>query len=148
VRINTTERTYDAAGHLTGIRTWVTSTPATVLADIAYTTNRAGMRRTEASTISGDPANGTAAFAYDGVGRLTGYDSPLASTGDRDYAWAGVPDRTGVTSDPSGTPSTVTTSFDAADRPTSDSAGGTWTSDADGRLTAKPTHSLWMPRSA
>jgi RHS repeat-associated protein len=39
-----------------------------------------------------------------------------------------------------GTP--TTTSFDAANRPTSDSLGGTYTSDGDGRLTSQPNQRL------
>ncbi len=118
----------------------------TVCAAITYTRNRAGLVRTESSDIRAtgitDPANGTAAFAYDQMGRLVGYDSPVASSGDLDYAWDTVLDRTGVTTDPSGTPSTVTTTFDAADRPTSDTAGGSYAHDAQGRMTARPGHTM------
>ena len=77
-----TDRTYDAAGRLTGIGTSDAACTAVGDSDCAvvtYTHNRAGMRRTETSTIDGDPGNGTASFAYDGLGRLTGYDSPLGA---------------------------------------------------------------------
>ncbi len=146
---NQTDRTYDDAGRLTAITT--TDTGCTVIggsvcAALAYTRNRAGLVRTEASDIRAtgitDPANGTASFAYDQMGRLIGYDSPVASSGDLDYAWDAVLDRTGVTTDPSGTPATVTTTFDAADRPTSDTAGGTYGHDAQGRMTARPGRTM------
>ena len=81
------------------------------------TYNRAGNRLTEGSTISGDPGNGTATTAYDPLDRLTAYSLPgirtIGSTFDA------VPNRTSLVTD--GTP--VTTTFDAANRPTS---GGSW----------------------
>ena len=133
----TTTRTYDDAGHLTTLEVKV---GATTRASLTYAPNRAGLARTEAQTISGaSSGNGTASFAYDHLGRLTGYDSPIGSTSDRDYAWAKVPDRTGVTADPSGTPATTTYTFDDADRITADSASGTYGTDASGRVTARPS---------
>jgi RHS repeat-associated protein len=93
--------------------------------------NRAGNRLTEASTITGDPSDGTAAMGYDPLGRLVSYSAPgrtLAATFDA------VPNRTTLATD--GTP--VTTTFDAANRPTS----GGYTYDADGRMTARPGQAL------
>ncbi len=132
----TTTRTYDAAGRLTTLEVKAGSTTR---ATLTYAPNRAGLARTEAQTIVGATAgNGTASFAYDHLGRLTGYDSPIGTTSDRDYAWAKVADRTTVTSDPSGTPATTTYTHDAADRITADSASGTYGADASGRVTARP----------
>jgi RHS repeat-associated protein len=106
-------------------------------ASYTYTYNRAGQRLSEASTITGDPTNGTATFAYDALARLTGYMPP--TTSNQTYTWQSVPNRSSVQIG-NGTP--TTTSFDAANRPLSDSTGGTYTSDADGRLTARPGQRL------
>ncbi|MFN8518148.1 MAG: RHS repeat-associated core domain-containing protein [Chloroflexota bacterium] len=133
---NTNARTYDAAGRLTEIRL---AAGGTTRADIDYTYNRAGLARTEATASINAAVNGTASFAYDHLGRLTGYDSPMASAADRDYAWKRVASRSSVTSDPSGTPSTLTYTLDAADRITADSASGTYGTDASGRVTARPS---------
>jgi YD repeat-containing protein len=138
---NTNTRTYDAAGHLTEIKL---AAGGTTKADMDYTHNRAGLARTEAVASINAAVNGTASFAYDHLGRLTNYDSPIASTADRDYAWAKVPNRTGVTSDPSGTPSTLTYTYDDADRITADSASGTHSTDAQGRVAARPSRQfIW-----
>lgn len=94
----------------------------------AYTLNRAGQRRSEASTISGDPGNGTATFGYDPLGRLTAYGLPGIRT--LGAAWQEVPNRSSLTTD--GTPTSQ--AFDAANRPT----GSGYAADADGRLTARP----------
>ncbi len=82
-------------------------------ASYAYTLNRAGSRLTEASTISGDPGNGTATLGYDPLGRLTCYALPgiRKPLGRR---WQEVPNRDQLTID--GTPAAQT--FDAANRPT------------------------------
>jgi YD repeat-containing protein len=40
------------------------------------------------------------------------------------------------------TPPVVTTSYDPANRPTTDTGGGTYTSDFDGRLTAMPGQTM------
>ena len=102
-------------------------------ADIDYTYDRAGMRLSEASSIDGDPANGTATFAYDATGRLVAYGAP-GSYDDQTYGWSEVLNREQTTT---GT-DTLSLLFDAADRPVSDSDGGTYTHDADGRMTAHP----------
>lgn len=113
---NVTTSSYDAAGHLTGL--------ATTNAAFTYTLNRAGHRLTETATVAGDPQNGTATFAFDPLGRLAGYTPPGSSL--VPYGWDEVPNRTSAGG--------VTTTFDAADRPTS--AG--FATDLDGRLTAIP----------
>ncbi|MFN8518146.1 MAG: RHS repeat-associated core domain-containing protein [Chloroflexota bacterium] len=133
---NTNARTYDAAGRLTEIRL---AAGGTTKADMDYTYNRAGLARTEATASINAAVNGTASFSYDHLGRLTNYDSPIASTADRDYAWSKVLNRTSVTTNPSGTPSTLTYTLDAADRITADSASGTYSADASGRMTARPS---------
>jgi RHS repeat-associated protein len=118
---NSTANTYDAAGRLTAR---VTGTRASY----GYSYNRAGTRLTEASTITGDPGNGTATFAYDPLGRLTSFTLPGIRT--QGAAWDAVPNRTSQTID--GVPSAAT--FDPANRPTT--AG--YTADLDGRLTVRP----------
>lgn len=136
---NTNTRTYDALGRVTEIKV---TAGGTTKADMDYAYNRAGLARTEAVAGINATVNGTASFAYDHLGRLTGYDSPIAPTADRDYAWSKVANRTGVTSDPSGTPSTLTYTLDAADRVTADSASGTYGTDASGRVTARPSRQM------
>ena len=115
-----TASTYDAAGRLTGL--------ATTNATFTSILNRAGNRLSETATVTGDPQNGTATFTFDPLGRLASYALPgvraLGAT------WQADPNRDTLTTD--GTP--VTTSFDAADRPTSTG----FANDLDGRLTAIP----------
>ena len=132
---NTMTWAYDNAGRPTGSST--TAAGPVTRASYAYTLNRAGQRLSENSQISGDPTNGTVAFTYDPLGRLTGYSgSPVTSQA---YAWDAVPNRT---SKQIGGGAAVTTTYDAANRPTADSAGGAYTSDLDGRLTAMPAATL------
>ena len=124
---NTTAWTYDPAGRPTGSAT--TAPGPVTRASYSYAINRARQRLSEASTITGDPTNGTVSFTYDPMGRLTGYSgTPVTS---QTYAWDKVPNRT---SKQVGGGAAVTTTFDAANRPTSDSAGGFYSSDLDGRL--------------
>jgi RHS repeat-associated protein len=118
---NSTTLTYDPLGRLlsklTGSR-----------ASYTYTYNRAGKRLTEASTITGDPANGTATTGYDALGRLTSYSLPgIRTLGD---TWQAVPNRDSVTTD--GIP--VSQGFDAANRANTNG----YSFDADGRLTTRP----------
>ena len=117
---NVTSSSYDAAGSPTGL--------ATTNAAFTYTLNRAGHRLTETATVAGDPQNGTATFTFDPLGRLTGYSLPSIRT--LGATWQADPNRTALTTD--GTP--VSTTFDAADRPTSTG----FSTDLDGRLTAVP----------
>ncbi len=91
----------------------------------------------EASTITGDPANGTVAYGYDPLSQLTG--STLLGTTTA-YGWDTTTNRTSVQVG-GGTP--ATTSYDAANRPTSGAnPTATYTSDADGRLTARPNQTM------
>jgi RHS repeat-associated protein len=131
---NTTSYTYDASGRLTGS---ATTAGQTTRASYAYTLNRAGQHLSEASQISGDPTNGTVTFGYDPLGRLIGYSgAPITA---QFYGWDRVPNRT---SQQVGTDPTVTTTYDPANRPTTDSAGGIYSSDLDGRLTSMPGRQL------
>ena len=125
------------AGRLTNITSTGSGCSGASCADVTYTYDRAGMRLSEASSIDDDPANGTAAFTYDALGRIVTDDAP-GSVPDQAYDWAAVLDREAKTVGAT----TVTTSFDAADRPVSDSAGGSYDHDLDGRLTAKPGQTL------
>jgi RHS repeat-associated protein len=132
---NVTTYAYDPDGRPTGSST--VGTGDVSRATYAYTLNRAGQRLSEASTIAGDPSNGMVSFSYDPLGRLIGYSgSPVTSQA---YAWDPVPNRT---SKQTGTDPAVTTTYDPANRPTADSAGGSYTSDLDGRLTAMPGFQL------
>jgi RHS repeat-associated protein len=131
---NSTAFGYDDAGAPTSKTT--TGTGGAARAAYTWTRNQAGQILSEASTISGDPANGTATFAYDLLGRLTGYTRAGTTT---TYGWDEVPNRTSVQV---GANPAVTTSFDVANRPTTDSAGGSYTHDDDGRMTARPGYRL------
>jgi RHS repeat-associated protein len=132
---NTTSWTHDAVGRPTGSAT--TATGPVTRASYVYTLNRAGQRLSEASTITGDPTNGTVTFAYDPLARLTGYSgAPVTS---QTYAWDKVPNRT---SKQVGGAAAVTTTYDVANRLTSDSVGGTYANDLDGRLTGRPGQTL------
>ena len=126
-----------AAGRLTNITSTGSGCSGSSCAELTYTYDRAGMRLSEASSIDNDPANGTAAFTYDALGRIVTDDAP-GSVPDQAYDWAAVLDREAKTVGAT----TVTTSFDAADRPVSDSGGGSYDHDLDGRLTAKPGQAL------
>jgi RHS repeat-associated protein len=104
--------------------TRVTGTRATY----TLTYNRAGNRLTEASTITGDPGNGTATTSYDPLDRLASYGLPSINR-TLGAGFDAVPNRTTLTTD--GTP--VTTTFDPANRPTS----GGYGYDDDGRMTTR-----------
>jgi RHS repeat-associated protein len=133
---NTTAFAYDALGRLTA-KTTTGSGGSPTRAAYAFTYNRAAQRVAETSTVTGDATNGDVDYTYDPLGRLTGYarDGADAVT----YGWQAVPNRSSVqvAANPA-----VTTTFDAANRPLSDSAGGSYASDDDGRLTARPGQTL------
>jgi RHS repeat-associated protein len=131
---NVTAFTYDAAGSLASKVT--TGTGGASRASYGFSRNRAGQIVSEASTISGDPTNGTTGYEYDQLGRLTGFDRAAVSTG---YGWQEAPNRSSVQvgADPA-----LTTTFNAANRPTTDSAGGSYSHDDEGRLTARPGQTL------
>jgi len=128
---NTTAFAYDSLGHLTSKDTTATGPVNRALYDWTY--NRAGQILTEASSISGDPSNGTRTTAYDPLGRLTGSTIGGTTTA---YGWDKVPNRTSVQV---GAGATATTAYDAANRPTSGTnPTAAYTSDQDGALTARP----------
>jgi RHS repeat-associated protein len=129
---NDTTFTYDAAGSVVNKKTAAGSTRRV---EYAWTRNRAGNLLTEDYTKATDAAI-PAGFAYDGVGRLAAFTRDGATTL---YGWQTVPNRasTQYASDPA-----VTTSYNDANRPTSDSAGGTYSNDAEGRITARPSQQL------
>jgi len=132
---NWTELSYDATGRLTGSDTDTSATTGgTDRAVYGWTHNRAGQILAEASTITSDPANGTVTYAYDPLARLTG--ATLGANPTTSYGWDAVPNRTSVQV---GAGTAATTTYDAANRPTSGSnPAATYTSDDDGRLTARP----------
>lgn len=131
---NTTNFAYDTLGRETGRSTAAVGPVNRAVYALAY--NRAGQILSETSTITGDPTNGATTYAYDPLERLTSFTRAASSNS---YAWQAFPNRASVQVG-AGTP--VTTTYDAANRPTSDSAGGTYASDADGRLRTRPGQRL------
>jgi RHS repeat-associated protein len=127
---NTTAYGYDPAGRLLTIST---TAGATHRADYTYAYNAAGQRLTENSQVTGDTANGTASFAYDPLGRITSF-SGLPAFANQGYTWDKVPNRLSKTVGAS----SVTTTFDAANRPVTDTTPATYGVDADGRITSRP----------
>jgi RHS repeat-associated protein len=136
---NTTAYAYNPAGLAIGMTT--TAAGPVTRASYAYTLNRAGQRLTETSTISGDPSNGTVTFGYDPLGRLATYSGIAGYAGapSQTYGWDKVPNR--LTKQVGGG-STVTTTFDPANRPTSDTSPATYGYNLDGQLTARPGQTL------
>jgi RHS repeat-associated protein len=132
---NTTAWTYDTAGRSTGSAT--TAAGPVTRASYVYALNRAGQRLSEASTITGDPTNGTVTFAYDALGRITSYSGAPVTT--QTFAWDKVPNRT---SKQVGGGGAVTMTYDVANRPTSDTAGISYSNDLDGRLTGRQGQTL------
>jgi RHS repeat-associated protein len=130
---NTTTSGYDPLGRPTAKTT--TGSGGVARAAYAWTHNRAGQILTESSTITGDPTNGTRTYGYDPLARLVTVTDATTTT----YGWQHVPNRTSVAT---GANPAVTTSYDDANRPLTDSAGGTYGSDPEGRLTARPGQTL------
>lgn len=127
---NTTAFAYDRLGRLTSKDT---AAGGTNRALYDWTFNRAGQVLSEAETITGGSANGTVTYAYDPLGRLTGSTFGGTTTA---FGWDAVPNRTSVQVG-AGTPATTT--YDAANRPTSGAnPTAAYSSDDDGRLTARP----------
>ena len=115
----------------------MTTAPGPVTrASYAFTLNAAGQMATEASTITGDPTNGTTTYTYDALARLTAYTRSGTTTA---YGWQATPNRSSVQV---GGAAATTYTFDDANRVTADSTGGTYTADADGRLTSRPAQRL------
>ena len=136
---NTTTNTYDPLGRPTA-RSTTGASGCTNCAVYSKSFNSAGNAVSSTSTIATDPTNGTTAYAYDPLGRLTTYTPPTSSSlAAGVYTWNSQPDRASIKV---GTADPVTTVFDAASRPTSDSAGNTYTSDREGRITGLPGKTL------
>lgn len=132
---NVTNYEYDAIGRL--ISTTTTGAGGIARASYTYTYNAAGFRTLDETDVVGDPTNGESTYLHDQLGRLIRY---VDSGGEIEtYGWESVPNRVLTQT---GSQPEVTTSFDAAHRPTSDSAGSTYAHDADGRLTAMPGQAL------
>ena len=131
---NTIAQTFDAAGHLLDRET---KTGGTSRAAYVYAYNRAGQILSEASTVTGDPANGTVTYAYDPLGQLVGSTLSATTTA---YGWDAVTNRTSVQV---GGGTAATTSYDAANRPTSGAnPTASYASDDDGRLIARPGQTM------
>jgi RHS repeat-associated protein len=90
------------------------------------------------STITGSSANGTTTYAYDALDRLTSF-TPPAALQPQVYTSNGSPDRATITI---GTNPMLTMNYDNASRLSSDSAGGTYRYDGQGRLKDMPGKSL------
>jgi RHS repeat-associated protein len=130
---NSTAFGYDAAGTMTSKNT--TGTGGVSRAAYSFTYNRAGQILTEASTITNDPSNGTTSYAYDKLGRLASFTRGTTTS----YGWQEVPNRSSVQV---GANPVVTTTYSTANRPTTDSAGGSYGHDVEGRMTARPGQAL------
>lgn len=130
---NTTDFGYDAAG---APASKVTTNSGGTPASYTWTRNRAGEMLTEASAITGDSTNGTTTYAYDPLARLADFSLGGSTT---NYVWQAVTNRSSVQVDSN---LAVTTAFDDANRPMSDSGGASFSSDDEGRLTARPGQTL------
>jgi YD repeat-containing protein len=133
---NTTTSGYDPLGRPTAKTT--TGSGGVARAAYAWTHNRAGQILTESSTITGDPTNGTRTYGYDPLARLVTVTDAATVT----YGWQQVPNRSSVQT---GANPAVTTTYDDANRPLADSAGGAYGSDPEGRLTARPGQTRALP---
>jgi RHS repeat-associated protein len=129
---NDTTFTYDAAGKVVNKKTAKNNTRRV---EYAWAYNRAGNILSEDYTKITDAVI-PAGFAYDGIGRLAASTRDGATTL---YGWQAVPNRdsTQYASDPA-----VTTTYNDANRPLSDSAGGTYSSNDEGQLELRPGQDL------
>lgn len=129
---NTTAYLYDDLGREASRTT--TAAGPTSRAALTRAFNRAGQVLSEASTITGDPTNGTTTYAYDPLERLTSFTRAGTTT---TYGWDEVPNRTSVQV---GAGAAVATTYDAANRPLNQAGvANAYVSDTDGRLTTQPT---------
>ncbi len=133
---NATAFTSDQAGR--PLTRTTTGTGGVARASYVWTRNAAGVVRSETSTITGDTSNGTASYGDDPLSRLTTFTAPPGVT-NQTTSWEAVPNRASLQT---GTGTPITTSYDSANRPLSDSGGGSYTSDFDGRLLTMPGHVL------
>ena len=125
---NVTAYTYDPLGRLTAQSTTATGV-STPRVSYANSYNDAGNVLGQAV---GDPGTGTTTYSYDALGRITGY-TPPTGVQPQTYDWATTPDRTSITF---GTGTPITTAFDAASKPVSDTINTAYMSDLEGRLTS------------
>jgi RHS repeat-associated protein len=129
---NVTTNTYDPLNRLTA-RSTTGSTGCTNCVSLTDTYNDASDIVLSTSTIAPSPTS-TTTYAYDPLARLTTYTPPSAIQ-PQVYTWNGQPDRASITI---GNGTKLTTTFDAASRPTIDSLSRTYTSDNEGRITSFP----------
>ena len=134
---NVTTNTYDPLNRLTA-RSTTGSAGCTNCASLTYTYNDASNIVSSSSTIIGSSANGTTAYAYDAIDWLTTFTPPSAIQ-PQTYTWNGSPDRASIQTG-SGSPLTMT--YNNASRLLSDSGGGNYAYDGQGRLTAMPGKTL------
>ena len=127
---STTTFGYDALGRA---KTKETKTGATSRAAYTWARNRAGQVLSENTNITGDPTNNTRSFGYDALARLTSFTDGATTTS---YGWAETLNRTSVQV---GAGAPIATTYDNANRPLNQAGvSNAFTSDADGRLTARP----------
>ena len=134
---NVTTNTYDPLNRLTA-RSTTGSAGCTNCASLTYTYNDASNIVSSSSTITGSSANGTTAYAYDPLDRLTTFTPPSAIQ-PQTYTWNGSPDRASIQT---GSGSALTMTYGSASRLSSDSGGGNYAYDSEGRLTAMPGKTL------
>lgn len=138
----TTCYAHDPLGHLISTSTAASAACANPVSLYGYAYNAAGNQTSATTSVGTDPTNGTTNYSYDPLGRLTGYtlptSSPVASSS-QSYGWNAMPDRASVTT---GSNPLVTTYFDAAGRPLSDTAvsGNTYSSNGNGQITGTPAN--------
>jgi RHS repeat-associated protein len=129
---NVTTNTYDPLNRLNA-RSTTGSTGCTNCVSLTDTYNDASDIVLSTSTIA-PSSTSTTTYAYDPLARLTTYTPPSAIQ-PQVYTWNGQPDRASITI---GNGTKLTTTFDAASRPTIDSLSRTYTSDNEGRITSFP----------
>ena len=125
---------FDPLGRIKSVATTIPAAgnSTTTLASYAYAYSTAGKEMSATSAVIGSTASGVTAFTYDSLGRLASY-TPPTSAQNQTYLWNPMPDRSSVKI---GASTAVTTTFDAASRPKTDSASNTYSTDKEGRLTA------------
>ena len=134
---NVTTNTYDPLNRLTA-RSTTGSSGCSNCASLTYTYNDASNIVSSTSTITGSSANGTTTYTYDAIDRVTAFTPPSAIQ-PQTYTWNGSPDRATIKV---GSGNTLTMAYGSASRLSSDSGGGNYAYDSEGRLTAMPGKTL------
>ena len=110
------------------------------IATYSFVYNAAGNETSQTDFEAGGTANQTTGYAYDALGRISNFDPPTTSSILKQaYTFNAQPDRASIKV---GTASPITTYFDAASRPTTDTEAKSYSSDGEGRLTGLPGQKL------